>query len=185
MVSEKEKMLSGLPYYPRDPELNAERTRVRGLLRRLNITKYRNPETYRGIITQLLPNCPQDIHVEPPFYCDYGYNIYAGHNVYFNYTCVALDICKINIGSNVMFGPGVQIYTAVHPTDALQRREGWELGKPVSIGDDCWIGGQAVILPGVTIGHRCIVGAGAVVIRDVPDDTTVVGNPAKIVIEEP
>jgi maltose O-acetyltransferase len=179
LASEKEKMIAGLPYYPSDPELKADFNRTRVLLRRFNITEYRDLETYRGILSQLLPNCEDDIFIEPPFYCDYGYNMYAGHNVYLNFDCVVLDVCPINIGSNTMFGPGVHIYSATHPADASQRREGWEFGKPISIGVDCWIGGHATILPGVSIGNRCIVGAGAVVTRDVPDDSTAVGNPAE------
>jgi maltose O-acetyltransferase len=179
MASEKDKMLSGLLYYANDSQLLAERMKTRSLLRQLNITEYKDSRRYPEIILQLLPNCAPDIFVEPPFYCDYGYNIYAGHNVYFNFNCVALDVCPIRIGSNVMFGPGVHIYAATHPKNAAKRREGLEIGKPVSIGDDCWIGGQAIILPGVSIGHRCIIGAGAVVTKDVPDDTTVVGNPVK------
>ena len=176
MTTEKEKMTAGLPYYPSDPELRADYLRTRGLLRRLNITEYQDPGAYREIMAELLPNCEDDIFIEPPFYCDYGYNIYAGNNVYFNFNCIVLDVCPVRIGSNTMFGPGVHIYAATHPTDALKRREGQESGKPVSIGDDCWIGGHATILPGVNIGNRCIVGAGALVSKDVPDDSTIIGN---------
>lgn len=179
MATEKEKMLAGELYYPGDPELRNERYRARDLLRRFNITEYRDMKTYREILTQLLPNSTDEIFIEPPFYCDYGYNIYAGYNVYFNFDCVILDVCPVKIGSNTMFGPGVHIYAATHPTDILLRRKDLELGKPITIGEDCWIGGHATILPGVTIGDRCIVGAGAVVTKDVPNDTAVVGNPAK------
>jgi maltose O-acetyltransferase len=179
MASEKEKMLSGAPYNPFDQELIDERTKTRELILKLNNNPRGKLEIHRKLLSQLLPNCEQDIYIEPPFYCDYGYNIYTGRNVYFNYNCVVLDVCSVTIGSNVLFGPGVHIYTATHPTEASERRRGWEFGKPVSIGDDCWIGGHAVVLPGVTIGHRCIVGAGSVVSRDVLDDMTVIGNPAK------
>lgn len=179
MASEKEKMLSGQMYYAGDPQLTAERNKTRSLLQRLNITEYKDPQKYPEIVSLLLPNCAPDIAVEPPFYCDYGYNIYTGRNVFFNFNCIVLDACPVRIGSNVMFGPGVHIYADTHPNDTIKRREGWEFGKPILIGDDCWIGGQATILPGITIGHRCIIGAGAVVTRDVPDDTIVAGNPAK------
>ena len=172
-------MLAGLPHFPGDPELNAERKRTREFLRKFNATEYKEDIVYREALTQLFPNCQPDIFIVPPFYCDYGYNIYAGNNVYFNYNCVALDSGTITIGNNTMFGPGAHIYAVTHPTDALERRKDIEIVRKVSIGNDCWIGGRAVILPGVTIGNRCIVGAGAVVTKDVPDDTTVVGNPAQ------
>jgi len=148
-------------------------------LPRLNITEYRGAERYRGIISELLPGCAVHIVIEPPFYCDYGYNIYAGENVYFNFNCVVLDVCRVNIGPNVIFGPGVQIYTATHPTRTAERREGWELGKPITIGADCWVGGGVIILPGVIIGERCVIGAGTLVSKDIPDDATLVGNPAR------
>jgi maltose O-acetyltransferase len=172
LLSEKEKMISGQLYNAADPQLVAERKETRGLLHRLNITEYGDPILYQEIIPELLPNCAPDIWIEPPFFCDYGYNIYAGEKVFFNFDCVILDACPVIIGSNVMFGPGVHIYTATHPKDALQRREGQEYGKPVFIGDDCRIGGRAVILPGIHIGPRCVIGAGVVVTKDVPEDTT-------------
>jgi len=173
MTSEKERMLSGQLYNAYDPYLVTERKQARLLLHRLNTTEYGNPVKYSEIISELLPNCPSDILIEPPFFCDYGYNIYAGHNVFFNFDCVVLDVCPVRIGSNVMFGPCVHIYTATHPKEFMKRRDVFEFGKPVSIGDDCWIGGQAVFLPGVHVGHRCIIGAGAVIAKDVPDDTIV------------
>jgi maltose O-acetyltransferase len=179
LATEKEKCLAGLPYNPADPELRDDRIRARILFRKYNTAEYEDIKTYREILAQLLPHCADDIFIEPPFYCDYGYNIHAGHNVYFNFNCILLDTCTITIGDNVLAGPGVHIYAATHPSDATERREIWEIGKPVTIGDDCWIGGQATILPGVTIGKRCIVGSGAVVTRDIPDDTKVGGNPAR------
>ena len=127
-----------------------------------------------------MPNSEPKIYVEPPFFCDYGYNIYAGTNVYFNVNCVLLDTMKIEIGNNVFFGPGVQIYTATHPLDPTQRLE-VEFSKPVSIGNDCWIGGNSIILPGIVIGNGATIGAGSVVTKNVPDNVLVAGNPARII----
>ena len=176
MASEKDKMLSGLLYDASDPQLASERKQARSYLHRLNTTEYGDANKYSEIISKLLPNCASDIWIEPPFFCDYGYNIYAGHRVFFNFNCIVLDVCAVQIGSNVMFGPGVHIYTATHPKEFVKRRDVFEFGKPVSIGDDSWIGGQVVILPGVNIGHRCIIGAGAVIAKDVPGDTIVNGR---------
>ncbi len=183
MQTEKEKMLSGLPYNPLDPELLAERTRARELLLLFN-AGLTGSSKYREILPQLLPHCSRDTVIQPPFFCDYGYNIRTGKNVFFNFDCVILDVCPVKIGENVMVGPGVHIYTATHPKDPVERRAAFESGKPVSIGNDCWIGGRAVILPGISIGNRCIIGAGAVVVKNVPDGKTVAGNPAKSVPEK-
>lgn len=166
-------------YDASDPILFQERQKARGLTHRLNYTEYGNEVTYREILNTLLPNSAADIIIEPPFFCDYGSNIYTGSKVFFNFNCVLLDVMPINIGSNVLFGPNVQIYTATHPMDAAKRREGLEFAKPVIIGDDCWFGGGAIIMPGVTIGDRCVIGLGSVVIKNIPSDAVVVGNPAK------
>lgn len=179
MKSEKEKMLAGDLYDASDQRLTQERQRARALIRQMNGTHYADKSAYKQILSSLLPNAAADTWIEPPFFCDYGYNLYTGEKVYFNFNCVLLDGMPIRIGSNVLFGPNVQLYTAAHPVDALARRKGLEFSKPISIGSDCWIGGSAIILPGVTIGDRCIVGAGAVVTRDVPADTIVAGNPAR------
>ena len=174
-------MLTGELYDASDPLLVKERRNARALIHRLNVTEYCDEPAYKQIISDLLPNAANDIWIEPPFFCDYGYNIYIGKKVFFNFNCVLLDVMPIRIGSNVLFGPNVQIYTAAHPMDAIKRREGIEFAKSISIGNDCWIGGGVIILPGITIGDRCIVGAGAVVTKDIPSDSTVVGNPAKSV----
>ncbi len=179
MKSEKDKMLAGELYDASDALLVEERRNARDLLHRLNVTEYADPSSYGKIVASLLPNAAADISIEPPFFCDYGYNIYTGGNVYFNFNCVLLDVLPICIGTNVLFGPNVQIYTAAHPKDAMQRRDGLEYGEPVTIGDDCWIGGSAVIRGGVTIGSRCIIGAGSVIVKDVPDDSAVAGNPGR------
>ena len=180
MKSEKEKMLDGEIYYANDKILSAERTFAKKLLHKLNVTEYLMNGNARQILRQLLPNAHNKIYIEPPFHCDYGYNIYSGENVYFNVNCVILDTMKVEIGNNVFFGPGVQIYTATHPLDAIERRS-VEFSKPVSIGNDCWIGGNAVICPGVKIGNGCVIGAGAVVTKDIPNNSLAVGNPAKVI----
>lgn len=168
--SEKEKMLAGRLYSASDPLLSRERRNARALLHQLNVTEYGDDIAYKEIVKALLPNAEGDISIEPPFYCDYGYNIYAGANVYFNFNCILLDVMTIHIGANTQFGPNVQIYTATHPLDAAERRKGPEFAKPISIGEDCWIGGGAIILPGTTIGDRCVIGAGAVVSKAIPPD---------------
>jgi maltose O-acetyltransferase len=179
LKNEKEKMLAGELYTASDPLLTQERQRARALTHQLNVTHYGNPSAYKQIIASLLPNAATDIRIEPPFFCDYGYNIYIAERVFFNFNCVLLDVMPIRIGSNVMFGPNVQLYTAAHPCNALERRQGPEFGRPITIGNDSWIGGSAIISPGVTIGDRCIVGAGAVVTKDISADSIVGGNPAK------
>lgn len=180
MKSEKEKMLDGEIYFANDKALIAERTFAKKLLHRLNIIEYLMNGNARQILKQLLPNSHKKIYIEPPFHCDYGYNIYSGENVYFNVNCVVLDTMKVEIGNNVFFGPSVQIYTATHPLVAVERRT-VEFSKPVSIGNDCWIGGNAVICPGVKIGNGCVIGAGAVVTKDIPANCLAVGNPAKVI----
>ena len=177
MKTEKEKMLSGELYNASDKTLTIERLKIRKLLQQLNQDSF--SEDNSSIIKQLLPNSSVNTFIQPPFYCDYGYNIYTGENVFFNFNCILLDVAPIKIGSNTMIAPNVQIYTATHPKDFEERRTLLEYGKKIRIGDDCWIGGGAIILPGVTIGDRCIIGAGTVVTKDVPSDTNVAGNPAK------
>lgn len=179
MKTEKEKMLAGELYDASDPFLMEERQKTRELTHRLNVTEYGNELAYKQILSTLLPNAATDLYIEPPFFCDYGYNIHTDEKVFFNFNCVLLDVMPIRIGSNVLFGPNVQIYTATHPIDAIDRRKGSEFAKSITIGDDCWIGGGVIISPGITIGDRCVVGAGAVVTKDIPSDTIVVGNPAK------
>lgn len=182
MKSEKDKMLAGEPFRPWGPELDQDRAFLQPRLRLLNGERYAVPlQENEDLLKEILPNCPRGTIVRPPFYCDYGYNISCGEKVFINFNCVILDVGKVRIGSNVLIGPGVQIYAVAHPMDADERRRGEEWGEDVTIGDDCWIGGSAVICPGVTIGNRCVIGAGAVVTKDVPDDTVVAGNPARTI----
>ena len=180
MKTEKEKMLSGENYFSNDKELVFERTKAKKLLHKLNVTEYLMNGNSRIILRELLPNAHKRIYIVPPFHCDYGYNIYSGEMVYFNVNCVVLDAAKVTIGNNVFIGPGVHIYTATHPTNAIERRK-TEFAKPVSIGNDCWIGGNTIICPGVTIGDGCTIGAGSVVTKDIPANSLAVGNPAKVI----
>lgn len=180
LKSEKEKMLSGENYSAVDRELVQDRIKAKKLLHKINVTEYWINKSTRKLIAELLPNSKNVVHIEPPFHCDYGYNIECGENVFFNVNCVVLDSMKVKIGSNVMFGPGVHLYTATHPLDKTERRL-LEIAKPITIGDDCWIGGQSVICPGVTIGAGTVIGAGSVVTKDIPENCLAVGNPAKVI----
>jgi len=180
MKSEKEKMLAGELYSPLSKELADERLHAKKLLHRLNVTEYLMNERSAAILKELIPNASPDLYIEPPFHCDYGYNIHCGKRVYFNVNCVVLDVMKVTIGSHVFVGPGAQIYTAMHPVDAATRRKNLQ-AKPVTIGNDCWIGGGVIICPGVTIGNGCVIGAGAVVTKDIPDNSMAVGNPARVI----
>jgi len=179
MKTEKEKMIAGEAYLLGNPQLMKDRRKAKNLLHRLNVTEYRITKKARLITEELLPNTPKDIRIEPPFHCDYGYNIFCGENVFFNVNCVVLDEAKVTIGDNVLFGPGVQIYTASHPLGTIDRRT-HKISKPITIGNDCWIGGNAIILPGVAIGNGCVIGAGSVVTKNIPDNSLAVGNPAKV-----
>jgi len=180
MMTEKEKMIAGELYLASESNLKKDRRKAKILLHRLNVTEFRMTKKARSIIAELIPNTGKNLYIEPPFHCDYGYNIICGDNVYFNVNCVVLDGTKVTIGSNVLFAPGVQLYTASHPMD-IETRRTHELSKPISIGNDCWIGGNAIICPGVTIGNGCVIGAGSVVTKNIPDNSLAVGNPAKVI----
>lgn len=178
-MSEKEKMRSGQLAKVTDSELMADLSRTKALIARIN-TMYLGSPDLREVLDELLPNIHTTAKVCPPFFCDYGYNIELGEHAFINFNCVILDGAPVKIGNHTLLGPAVQIYTPHHPMDYMQRREPVESAHPVTIGDDCWIGGGAIICPGVTIGNRCIIGAGSVVTKDVPDDSLVVGNPAVV-----
>lgn len=181
MKSEKEKMLSGELYNALDQQLIDERMKARLLLKQLNDSSEDQHEKRENILKQLLPNAGTGLWLQPPFYCDYGTNIILGEKVFFNFNCVLLDVAKIIVGSRTLFGPNVQIYTATHPVNYLERSSGLEFGKSIRIGEDVWIGGGAIICPGVKIGDRTIIGAGSVVTRDIPDDVMAAGNPCRVI----
>ena len=182
-MTEKEKMLAGEMYDPLDAVLVEERHRARVLFQRINSLNEDEKDRRNELLKELIPIQGSDAWIEPPFYCDYGYNIKLGNAVFMNFNCCILDVMPVNIGNNVMLGPAVQIYTATHPLEAAPRNSGREYAKPVSIGNDVWIGGGAIINPGVNIGNGVVIGSGAVVTKDVPDNVFVGGNPARIIKE--
>jgi len=181
MKTEKEKMLSGELYNALDQQLSDERLKTRLLIKALNDTREDEVIERRKILQQLIPHAGAELWLQPPFYCDYGSNIKTGEKVFFNFNCVVLDVMQVTIGSRTMFGPNVQIYTATHPINYKERASGLEYAKPISIGEDVWVGGSAVICPGVTIGNRTIIGAGSVVTKDIPDDVFAAGNPCRVI----
>ncbi len=174
-------MVAGELYNASDPELANDRRSTRTLLHQLNNSSEDDVPRRKEIQKSLLPKSDDTLWIEPPFFCDYGYNIHAGEKVFFNFNCVVLDVGIVRIGSRTLIGPAVQIYTAMHPMDHQERASGLEFSKPVNIGEDVWIGGGAVICPGVTIGDRSIIGAGSVVTKDVPSDVFAAGNPCKVI----
>jgi len=184
MKTEKEKMLAGELYDPLDPILCQERDRCRDLCQLLNATRENEVEERKRLLTELF-GADTGAWIQPPFFCDYGTNIVMGSKVFFNFNCVVLDCAKVAIGNNVLFAPSVQIYTATHPISAAERRKWLEFAKPITIGSDVWVGGGAIICPGVTIGDRTVIGAGSVVTRDIPADVIAAGNPARVIRELP
>jgi maltose O-acetyltransferase len=176
--SEREKMLAGELYNAQNPVLVADRLHAAALMQKYNSTPH-NPSTHFIQLEELLASVGPRTVVRPPFYVDYGYNITLGADVFLNFNCVLLDVTPITIGDRTQIGPFTQIYAADHPRDHATRRAHLENGRPVHIGANVWIGGGAIILPGITIGDNAIVGAGAIVTRDVPPGATVVGNPAR------
>jgi maltose O-acetyltransferase len=189
MPTELEKMLAAELYDPLDPELVAARCRARNLCQDLNVTRERDESQRRRILIDLLGLGGEDVSIQPPFFCDYGQNIHLGRKCYFYFNCILLDVCEIRIGDYCLFGPNVQIYTPLHPMESERRRPpandvakvALEYGKPVTIGSDVWVGGGAIVCPGVTIGSRTIIGAGSVVTRDIPDAVFAAGNPCRVI----
>ena len=182
MPGEWDKMLAGELYDPLDPVLVAARERARDLCQNLNATRESDRDLRRRIHTELFGKGGDTVWMQPPFYCDYGSNIVLGTRVFFNFNCIVLDVCRVTIGDFTLFGPAVQIYTATHPMNAELRRT-QEFGKPVEIGSDVWVGGGAIICPGVKIGSKSVIGAGSVVTRDIPDRVFAAGNPCRVVKE--
>ncbi len=180
MTSERDKMLAGALYEPMDPELVASRNRARDLCQDLNATREGQQDERRRILKALFGAGGESVWMQPPFFCDYGSNILLGERVFFNFNCVVLDVCEVRIGDYTLFGPAVQIYTATHPMNAELRRQ-QEFAKPIAIGSDVWVGGGAILCPGVRIGSKSVIGAGSVVTRDIPNGVLAAGNPCRVI----
>ena len=179
-MTEQEKMAAGLWFNPADKVLATQRQHAKALCVQMNQQgplPFKAHQQQAGQLFGKLGSC----YIEPNFFCDYGYNIELGKNFYANHHCIILDAAKVSIGDDVLLGPGVQIYTVTHPLDAAQRKTGLEKGVAVTIGNSVWVGGGAIILPGVSIGEGAVVAAGAVVTKDVPAYVVVAGNPAKVI----
>lgn len=175
-------MLAGELYDALDPELVAMRSRARDLCQALNASRDADHELRKSLCSQIFGKGGETVWMQPPFYCDYGSNIELGHRVFFNFNCVVLDVCRVAIGDFTLFGPAVQILTPMHPLNAQLRRK-QEFGKPIEIGSDVWVGGGALILPGVRVGSRSVIGAGSVVARDIPEGVFAAGNPCRVIRE--
>jgi maltose O-acetyltransferase len=179
MATEKEKMLHG-ELYRVDSTLSQEQTRSSHLQKKFNDFIMCDADT-KAVLKELLGSMGENVTIRAPFHCDYGPNIHLADGVYMNFSCVLLDVCEIRIGARTMFAPNVQLYTATHPLDVVTRSSGLQYGKPITIGEDVWIGGGAIVCPGVTIGNGSVIGAGAVVTKDVPPMCVYAGNPAKLI----
>lgn len=180
-MTENEKMLAGEYYDANDPVLLEKRLAARLLTEKLNLTSVAEPNKRVEIIKALFGTTGSNIYIESTFNCDYGENIHVGENFYANFGCVILDVAEVHIGKNCFIAPQVGIYTATHPINPIARANGLEYGKPIQIGDDCWIGGHATINPGVSLGNHVVVASGAVVTKSFADNVVIAGNPAKII----
>jgi len=179
--TEYDKMMAENLYDVNDRQLVDDRSHARDLYETLNQTSFHDKEKLQQLIKQLFGTVGTGSEVRPRFICDYGYNIHVGNNFFANFDCILLDTCPITIGDNVLLAPRVQIYTAAHPLD-IQKRTSWlGCGKAVSIGNNCWLGGNAVVLPGVHLGNNVIVGGGAVVTKSFGHNVVIAGNPARVI----
>ena len=181
-MTEKEKMLSGEYYSAVDPELISELNAVKDIIHEYNLLRPSDLERRREMLLSLLGHVADDkVFINQPFYCDYGKQISVGHRFFANFNLTILDEAPVTFGDDCFIGPNVSIYTACHSTDPIERNSRREWARPVSIGNDVWIGGSVVILPGVTIGDNVTIGAGSVVVHDIPSDSIAVGNPCRVV----
>ena len=178
-MSEKEKMLSGLPYDSWDTALVDDRMHAKAMCHEFNLFDPTKLTERMNLLRSML-SIKNEAHIEPNFFCDYGYNIEIGDNFYSNHNLTIIDVCKVSIGDNALFGPNVMISTAAHPVDPIERRK-TEFGASISIGNDVWIGGNVSVLAGVTLGNNCVIGAGSVVTKDIPSDSVAVGSPCCVI----
>ena len=183
MKSEKEKMISGEFYMPWKEDLPKERMHAKEVVFEYNNLNPKEKDKRKELLRELFSNSPKEFLIEPPFRCDYGYNILWGENSYANYNLTILDCAKVTIGENVLIGPNVGIFTASHPINPVDRKSGLESAQPITICDNVWIGGGSIINPGVTIGENSIIGSGSVVTKDIPKNVIAVGNPCKVIKE--
>jgi maltose O-acetyltransferase len=180
-MTEFEKMLAGLPYDIMDPELKRLRRRCHQTMYAYNRADPLEDAPQTAILKELFGSLGDDVFIETPFRCAYGVNLHVGDGVYMNTGCVILDCARVEIGAKTLIGPAVQIYTAIHPLDPVERAAFVETARPVTLGRNVWVGGAAVLLPGVSVGDNAVIGAGSVVTRDVPANCVVVGNPARVI----
>lgn len=181
-MTEKEKVQKGLMYNPNfDKELTDERNKAKDICYEYNNLKPSELEKRKGVIKKLLGKTEENFLIEQPFVCDYGYNIEIGKNFYANHNLVILDAAKVKFGDNVFIAPNCGIYTAGHPIDVKERNEGIEYARPITVGNNVWIGGNVVILPGVEIGDNVTIGAGSVVTKNIPSNVIAYGNPCRVI----
>ncbi|MEV0725545.1 sugar O-acetyltransferase [Micromonospora purpureochromogenes] len=179
MTSMRERMLAGEPYIANEPEIIADLDRAAQLMERFNTTAATDPQGRLAALRELLGSLGEGSWIRPPFHCDYGWQIHVGPRCFVNFNAVFLDVARITIGADVQIGPNVQLLTPTHPIEPGPRREKWEAAKPITIGDNAWLGGGAIVLAGVTVAANTVVGAGAVVTKDLPPNVVAVGNPAR------
>ncbi|MGH4123627.1 MAG: sugar O-acetyltransferase [Clostridium sp.] len=180
-MTEKEKMLNGKPYKAFVEQLSSERQAAKEMIFDYNTLRPSEGNKQKEILKKLLGAVCNDFYIEPPFRCDYGYNISIGENFYSNYNCTILDCAKVTIGDNVMFAPNVSLFTAGHPIHFEPRNAGLEYAFPISIGNNVWLGGGVIVNPGITIGDNVVIGSGSVVTKDIPPNSIAVGNPCKVI----
>jgi len=180
-MTEKEKMIQGLPYDPYDKELRKGRAKAREIMRKIAVIPDDKERQRKHFFKELFAETGSKFFIENPFICDYGSNIYWGENAYANFGCIILDAAPVYIGKNVMLAPAVKIFTATHPVEYEARNSGIEYAKEIRIGDNVWIGGGAIINPGVTIGNNSVIGSGSVVTKDIPENVVAAGNPCRVI----